>query len=100
MRLGQIWSQAVCRDLLLVEGSLSARAEMLHLTGHQAWEEKVVGNMLNRNKEEKLWLWQHPSNPTEIFLQHSQGYNRGPLTMSLELLNGSVYLYPVEKWQE
>lgn len=36
MRLGQTWSQAVCRDLLLVEGSLSARAEMLHLTGHRA----------------------------------------------------------------
>lgn len=55
------------------------------------------GNTQNRNKEAKLWLSGHPSLPMEIFLRHSQGYNRGLLTMSLGLLNGSVYLNPVEK---
>lgn len=30
----------------------------------------------------------------ELFLRHSQGHNRGLLTVSSELLNGSVYLSP------
>lgn len=59
-----------------------------------AREGKVVGNMLNRNKEQKLWLRGHKSLPMEAFIRHSQGYNRGLLTMSLGLWNGSVYLNP------
>jgi len=46
--------QTVWVDLLVVKGKLSARAETVHLPGQQAWVKKVVGNMLNRNREQKV----------------------------------------------